>query len=617
MTQKQRSSGLSLAKHAPGARGTADKAEVRKLRFKRALDVKRMAVALAHRSTPRAMETKFALRQTWASGGRAAESAYLLYTGLKWDYDQQCTVGLWPQLKTFKVKLAVFVAGIDASTCYYTDWGDVMALSQPPIFEDGEACFLNTKLSLAAHPARVLGASMKDLRKDCPELPEDVSAGGPRPGVGFSNLFEYMDASVAMAIPGAVVLAGRPALPRAQLGKAPVPADLFCLVTQGNRERMELFVDALFNMHSAAPPMLLQNGDLGPAVRACAAGIIMHYPERKRRGEARSVHAKPIETVEGMKLYDPGASADTTLIRWSAELRAKFTSDNQHLLLPAVSNNAEMAVRVVQHVVELTQQVVRMREEISELRAQPQQQTPSQAQPQPQQQTPSQPQPQQQTPSQAQPQPSSLEFVQSPSPGPPLPSFVPMSEHDSLDDNAENRRMRDTLAVDVFRDIMAKGGGEPTVGSNKGSNKVKYKLNLVLKLFGGIATDDEVKAAQADARQGERSELGHGRSTRALQEAQRACGGVSEGCASSVDFRLGDLKKQRKGSAVDLDKSTLRAWRSKHDAKMQRASVTSTGQTEEQQESPTASAGGQSSGTKRMRSSLEGWVKTIVNGVTL
>ncbi|XRB15597.1 hypothetical protein RI054_10g54370 [Pseudoscourfieldia marina] len=37
--------------------------------------------------------------------------------------------------------------------------------------------------------------------------------------------------------------------------------------------------------------------------------------------------------------------------------------------------------------------------------------------------------------------------------------------------------------------------------------------------------------------------------------------------ASSVDFRLGDLKKQRKGSAVDLDKSTLRAWRSKHDAK--------------------------------------------------
>ncbi|XRB11083.1 hypothetical protein RI054_02g08980 [Pseudoscourfieldia marina] len=68
-----------------------------------------------------------------------------------------------------------------------------------------------------------------------------------------------------------------------------------------------------------------------------------------------------------------------------------------------------------------------------------------------------------------------------------------------------------------------------------------------------------------------------------------------------LDFRLGDLKKQRKGSAVDLDKSTLRAWRSKHDAKMQRASVTSTGQTEEQQESPTASAGG----GRRARSACE------------
>ncbi|XRB14461.1 hypothetical protein RI054_08g43010 [Pseudoscourfieldia marina] len=302
---------LSLAKHAPeGAWYRGLKAEVRKLCFKRALE-NAMAVALAHRSTPRAMETKFALRQTWASGGRAAESAYLLYTGLKWDYDQQCTVGLWPQLKTFKVKLAVFVAGIDASTCYYTDWGDVMALSRPPIFEDGEACFLNTKLSLAAHPARVLGASMKDLRKDCPELPGGRIRRRSRPGVvnyatmhvdpmflchttghdgkGFSNLFEYMDASVAMAIPGAVVLAGWPALPRAARKSA------------------------------AAPPMLLQNGDLGPAVRACAASIIMHYPERKRRGEARSVHAKLIETVEGMKLYDPGASADTTLIRWSAE----------------------------------------------------------------------------------------------------------------------------------------------------------------------------------------------------------------------------------------------------------------------------------------------------------
>ncbi|XRB23927.1 hypothetical protein RI054_36g137830 [Pseudoscourfieldia marina] len=210
-----------------------------------------------------------------------------------------------------------------------------------------------------------------------------------------------MDASVAMAIPGAVVLAGGLRY-RARLGKAPVPADLF-----------------------ASSRKAIVSG-WSCTLRPCQA----------------------IETVEGMKLYDPGASADTTLIRWSAELRAKFTSDNQHLLLPAVSNNAEMA------------------------------------------------------------------------------------------------------------------------------------------LFGGIATDDEVKALKPT--RGKENATSSDMGARlVLQEAQRACGGVSRDAyidakcpvpprlqpinqhklkASSVDFRLGDLKKQRR-VAVDLDKSTLRAWRSKHDAK--------------------------------------------------
>ena len=38
--------------------------------------------------------TKFALRTTWASGGRAAESAYLTYTGMRWDADQTCVVAI-------------------------------------------------------------------------------------------------------------------------------------------------------------------------------------------------------------------------------------------------------------------------------------------------------------------------------------------------------------------------------------------------------------------------------------------------------------------------------------------------------------------------------------------
>ncbi|XRB24265.1 hypothetical protein RI054_37g141210 [Pseudoscourfieldia marina] len=215
--------------------------------------------------------------------------------------------------------------------------------------------------------------------------------------------------------------------------------------------------------------MLLQNGDLGPSARAPPDYHALSGA--KARGEARSVHAA-IETVEGMKLYDPGASADTTLIRWSAE-REPNSRATTNTSSSAVSNNAEMAVR------------------------------------------------------------------------------VPHARH---------------TRADVFRDIMAKGGGEPTVGSNKGSNKVKYKLNLVLKLFGGIATDDEVKPLKPT--RGKENATSSDMGARLVLARSSTClrwrfgdAYIDAKCpvpplqpinqhklkASSVDFRLGDLKKHAKG----------------------------------------------------------------------
>ncbi|XRB12071.1 hypothetical protein RI054_03g19070 [Pseudoscourfieldia marina] len=168
---------------------------------------------------------------------------------------------------------------------------------------------------------------------------------------------------------------------------------------------------------------------------------------------------------------------------------------------------------------------------------------------------------------------------------------------------------------------MAKGGGEPTVGSNKGSNKVKYKLNLVLKLFGGIATDDEVKSLKPT--RGKENATSSDMGARLVLARSSTClRWRFEGCVhrcevprsataptdqpTQTEGELGGLSPWRSQEtaqrvAVDLDKSTLRAWRSKHDAKKRRASVTSTGQTEEQQESPTASA----VGGRRARSACE------------
>ena len=84
-------------------------------------------------------------------------------------------------------------------------------------------------------------------------------------------------------------------------------------------------------------------------VRAAAASLILHYNDRKRKGEALSVLSRLINVVEELRLYDAGSSADATLIRWGAELRSKFESDNAHLLLPALRDD-EQSARVIQHV---------------------------------------------------------------------------------------------------------------------------------------------------------------------------------------------------------------------------------------------------------------------------
>ncbi|XRB11971.1 hypothetical protein RI054_03g18050 [Pseudoscourfieldia marina] len=151
-------------------------------------------------------------------------------------------------------------------------------------------------------------------------------------GKGFSNLFEYMDASVAMAIPGAVVLAGGLRY-RARLGKAPVPADLFASSRKAIVSGWScLWMPYLTCIQPRRPCYCKMVTSGLPSARAPPALSCTIRSESARGGTLRPCQA--IETVEGMKLYDPGASADTTLIRWSAELRAKFTSDNQHLLLP-------------------------------------------------------------------------------------------------------------------------------------------------------------------------------------------------------------------------------------------------------------------------------------------
>ena len=77
-----------------------------------------------------------------------------------------------------------------------------------------------------------------------------------------SAIYEYLDADRALALVGALVAAGWPALPWGQTGAGPVPPSLEALQTLAapyQKIRMELLenvIDALFHIDSASPPML-------------------------------------------------------------------------------------------------------------------------------------------------------------------------------------------------------------------------------------------------------------------------------------------------------------------------------------------------------------------------
>eukprot|EP00966_Prymnesium_polylepis_P269308 6221744-Prymnesium_polylepis.1 len=72
-------------------------------------------------------------------------------------------------------------------------------------------------------------------------------------------MYEYMDAELACCIPGATVLSGHKPLPPWQMGPAPLPPSLCCIVGV-DPLMLERFADELFSFHDATPIMLLHGG---------------------------------------------------------------------------------------------------------------------------------------------------------------------------------------------------------------------------------------------------------------------------------------------------------------------------------------------------------------------
>ena len=205
-----------------------------------------------------------------------------------------CLVGQSPMSKPSKPKLFACMAGVDRYTCSFTDFGDALISDRDKtVCSVHEGSWLYPELHDSTSPSAKLTSWLQALQPesrvgqkhfssvavDC--LPPNPTAAGFRPGAintfatcipaecaahnmgheirEVAALWEYMDANLALLIPGAVVLHGWPPMPYGRMGVGPVPAKLEVLgrlTPSFSVAELEPMIDEVFAFGSHSPPML-------------------------------------------------------------------------------------------------------------------------------------------------------------------------------------------------------------------------------------------------------------------------------------------------------------------------------------------------------------------------
>ncbi|XRB19838.1 hypothetical protein RI054_22g96850 [Pseudoscourfieldia marina] len=302
----------------------------------------------------------------WLAAGRASEVAWLTFDSLKWDSLHQCVLQEVLQSKTSKSKMVAYVAGSCRHLCWFLAFGDFLTMCLASIIYNEERCqnWMFPDLQGYDAPRKRVGTYFKALRpssrsagaRKFPEvdgLPDDISGGGVRPGAANtlvthmpvelacavtghdmrqqSALYEYIDAHVSPLIPGSTVLAGWPAFPWGQLGKAPTPPDLAPIEERGvPLIALDDIIDKLYNIDSATPPMLGKTGSLRPAIRCAFASQLMYFSERRAVGEAHDIRLSMVNAVGAIMKCD-AATAMESILSWGAVVRERFDSKNSRL----------------------------------------------------------------------------------------------------------------------------------------------------------------------------------------------------------------------------------------------------------------------------------------------
>lgn len=352
--------------------------------------VKSVCRAYALTSTAEAAMRKLAVKALWQVAGRSGEVAFLTWARLTWDSHFRCIVPQIPQVKSAKLKKAVFAAGVDRHSCAFLDLADMLVLVSRPVFTEDFPAWLFPELQRVGNPGTTLGTYIKCLvpperQGDKPiksytdvavhEQPEGACAAGIRVGAAnelFSsgmpdnfattttwhamnehNAFhEYIRATTANAMPGVVVLAGFTGSANMHTGTqtrgmGPKPADLDALGILVGDTSWDNILDELFRLDNSSPPKLLRGGELRPAVRAAFATLIMYYKERLEAREMEQVNIRLRDVIIRGGFAASAHDADETLHRWGRHLFVVWEKDNLHLF----GKHTEVAFERVLHVI--------------------------------------------------------------------------------------------------------------------------------------------------------------------------------------------------------------------------------------------------------------------------
>jgi len=307
-----------------------------------------MARAWSLKGDAESAERKFQTICLWLTAGRSSEAAWLSWDAMDWDTEFDCLFAELPQSKVSAVKLVAFMAGITAASCFFACLGNylVMCGDRSHIYEQSEPGWVFPELQASKSPGTVLGTYMKALlvrggakayeAVAQSELPETINASFFRSGAanfmalsmpaefvanvtghplnGRSALYEYLEVCRALLMPGAVVLAGWPALPWGQLGRGARPASFVALEQIGvGMDVIVPFVERLFNLDSSSPMQLRPasasspEGGLWKATLAAAATLVMYYEERCAARPAQ--FARLTTQMRGCWSAGPGVAA--------------------------------------------------------------------------------------------------------------------------------------------------------------------------------------------------------------------------------------------------------------------------------------------------------------------